>query len=84
MPKILLTKGITYEYNARCVFGGFNGHPDVPDKPGVYDLPTDTIEAMRDDAEYFVGADAPDELPTSERRIYAAHLKRCSAALEAA
>ena len=81
MAKIRLTKGIVYEYNARCVFGGFNGEPYVPETAGLHELPLETIRAMRDDAAYFAGPDGPDELPAGERRVYAAHLKRCDALL---
>ena len=81
MAKIRLTQGVMDEYDARIIFNGHDGWPEVPYEAGVYDLPEATIKAMLDDALHFVGPDAPDYLPANEKRIYAGHVKRCRAAL---
>lgn len=79
--RITLSRGICDEYNARLVFGGFDGWPEVPEQPGTYDLDRSVIEAMLSDAEHFVGPDSPDAMPKGEKGIYHAHAKRCRKAL---
>jgi hypothetical protein len=84
MPKILLTQGVMDEYAARCVFNGLDGYPEVPYDVGVHDIEPTIIQAMLNDALHFVGPDAPDAMPLSERRIYASLVKRCQKALRVA
>jgi hypothetical protein len=82
--RVRLSKGICDEYEARLVFGGFDGWPYVPPTAGTYEIDRSTVEAMLSDAQHFFGADAPDEMLKGEARIYRAHADRCRKALAGA
>ena len=74
---VRITPTIANEFQARCIFGGEDGWPEVPEGVGTFDLPRTTLEALLADAEFNgCSRTGPSEMPLAIGNAYRALAKQ--------